>query len=222
MSNLIRCAACCREVSTAAKQCMHCGHPVKHNAPYNWPWIAIAAGMLLVVAVGAYRILPILLSDSPTTTAGSPKSSQANDSAFGANSLPEAKVTYIPPPSGGRVASKRELSAAAQKLDAAAAPYWNHVYKIDRIYYSPEEHTLNIDYLVREAFEEVDRTMLHAIHQNSFCTSAAHAIFRLSGVTAQWSFRADKWGVRADKDNELLHGFKILGCESHRRIGATR
>lgn len=205
MSNLIQCAACGREVSTAAKQCMHCGHPVKNNALYNWPWIAIAAGMLLVVAVGAYRILPIFFSDSPATTTGSSQSSQANDSAFGVSSLPDTGAAYTPPPSGGRVASKRELSAAAQKLDAAAVPYWNHIYKVERIYYNPKEHNLEVRYLVREEFQDVDKSMLRTTHRSIFCNSAGHAIFRLSGVSAQWSFRADR-------GNELMYGFKIMKC----------
>ena len=205
MSVLIKCEACGRQVSTAAKQCMNCGHPVVNTAPHTWLWIVLAAGMFLVVAAGAYRILPILFNDSPKTTTGSSQSSRADDSRFGVNALPDTDVAYMLPPSGGRVASKRELSEAAQKLNAAAVPYWNHIYKVERIYYNPKEHNLEIRYLVREAFQDVDKSMLLATHRSIFCNSTAHAIFRLSGVSAQWSFRADR-------GNELMYAFKVIEC----------
>ena len=161
----------------------------------------LVMGILAVLAVGVYRVFPVI----EQTMSSAASSIQSSEDSFGVASLPKPNTAVSALPSSGRQPTKRELSGAARKLDSAAAPYWNHVYKIDRIYYYPTDHILNIDYLVRDEFKEVNKSMLRETHKQTFCSAAAYSIFRFSGVTPQWSFRADS-------DNELLYTFKISSC----------
>jgi len=201
VTNLVPCQACGRQVSTAAKQCMNCGHPIKSAHSYTWLLTLLVIGTLAVIAIGLYRVLPVI--QQTMFSAASPI--QSREESFGVASLPQSNTAVSSLPPGGRQPTKRELSQAARKLDSAAAPYWNHVYKIDRIYYYPTDHVLNIDYLVRDEFEEVNKSMLRETHRKTFCSAAAYSIFRFGGVMPQWSFRADS-------DNELLYTFKISSC----------
>lgn len=184
---------------------MNCGHPLKVRSAYTWLLVMLVLSTFAVVAVGLYRMLPLIMDSTFSTAPDSGVSKQDTDGSFGASSLPSSAEKYTQLPLDGRQPTKRELSGAAQKLDAAAVPYWNHVYKSDRIYYYPTDHVLNIDYLVREEFQEVNKTMLHATHRNTYCNATAYSIFRYAGVSARWSFRSDK-------DRELMYSFRIVGC----------
>ena len=124
MNTLIPCQACGRQVSTAARQCMNCGHPLKVRSAYTWVLVMLVLSTFAVVAVGLYRMLPLIMDSTFSTAPDSGVSKQDTDGSFGASSLPSSAEKYTQLPLDGRQPTKRELSGAAQKLDAAAVPYW--------------------------------------------------------------------------------------------------
>lgn len=187
-ATLVSCPACSRQISMAAKGCIHCGHPMRSSgsAMRVGTWF-MAMACLSILVMGLYRTNVINLESLQdwslpdlASFSSAPASSQAVPTASNIQSTTRNMSAH----------SRADLTEIADDLSRRASPYWNEYYKVGRIKFSPNEHLLTISYWVKEGMDETDIPV--GVFAGSYCRDSAYQIFRDYKVKGHIVFRNER------------------------------
>ena len=183
-SSLIQCPACSKQVSAQAVSCIQCGHPFSSSViNMNAVFGVLGIGCLLILGLGLYKVNPEIGDLAATAFEARGAEPEKNTaSLMELDNLPgKLKGAFI------TANASADLSYIAEKMHRNARPYWNQHYKVDRIYFSPDQRLLRISYWVKADITEGDIPV--GVFASSYCNDSAYQIFRDYGVMGHIVFK---------------------------------
>ena len=190
---LIKCTACGAQISSEAKSCIHCGHPIKKTRSVSGLLPFLILLMFLVAGMGAVFQLNPDFSWQDFLPSSSVSEEPSSEPAQRLKKFDKSKL-------------QKELQAYAIRLNRLTPYKPNPVLTLQKVYVDNKPASITFDYEVVDNYDDgqLRSGAVRSILMARYCEDEDFAMFKVNDVRV--SFRYLRKG-------RLVHVERITECE---------